>query len=73
MQPIPICACFGEFLPLLSSSAGEINVSISGDWLGQSKHFEALIANESGDIFLNIGRQDGFVPFQINSAIVIIH
>ncbi len=26
MQPISFCACFGEFLPLLSSSAGEINV-----------------------------------------------
>ncbi len=26
MQPIPIAACFGEFLPLLSSSAGEIHV-----------------------------------------------
>ncbi len=26
MQPIPIVACFGEFLPLLSSSAGEIHV-----------------------------------------------
>ncbi len=25
MQPIPIVACFGEFLPLLSSSAGEIH------------------------------------------------
>ncbi len=24
MQPIPIVACFGEFLPLFSSSAGEI-------------------------------------------------
>ncbi len=26
MQPIPIVACFGEFLPLLFSSAGEIHV-----------------------------------------------
>ncbi len=26
MQPIPIVTCFGEFLPLLSSSAGEIHV-----------------------------------------------
>ncbi len=26
MQPIPIVACFGEFLPLLSFSAGEIHV-----------------------------------------------
>ncbi len=26
MQPIPIVACFGEFLPLLSSSAGESHV-----------------------------------------------
>ncbi len=26
MQPIIIFACFGEFLPLLSSSAGEIRV-----------------------------------------------
>ncbi len=26
MQPIPSVACFGEFLPLLSSSAGEIHV-----------------------------------------------
>ncbi len=26
MQPISIAACFGEFLPLLSSSAGEIHV-----------------------------------------------
>ncbi len=26
MQPIPIVACFGEFVPLLSSSAGEIHV-----------------------------------------------
>ncbi len=26
MQPFPIVACFGEFLSLLSSSAGEINV-----------------------------------------------
>ncbi len=34
--------------------------------------YEAL-PNESGGIFLNIGRQDGFVPFQINSATVIIH
>ncbi len=34
--------------------------------------FEALI-NESGGIFLNIGRQDGFVSFQIHSSTVIIH
>ncbi len=34
--------------------------------------YEALL-NESGDIFLNIGGQDGFVPFQIHSATVIIH
>ncbi len=26
MQPIPIVACFGEFLHLLSSSAGESHV-----------------------------------------------
>ncbi len=26
MQPIPIVACFGEFLPLLKSSKGEIYV-----------------------------------------------
>ncbi len=26
MQPITIIVCFGEFLPLLSSSAGEIHV-----------------------------------------------
>ncbi len=26
MQPIPIVSCFGEFPPLLSSSAGEIHV-----------------------------------------------
>ncbi len=26
MQPIPIVACFGEFIPLLSSSDGEIHV-----------------------------------------------
>ncbi len=26
MQPIPIGACLGEFLSLLSSSAGEIHV-----------------------------------------------
>jgi len=26
MQPIPTVACFGEFLSLVSSSAGEINV-----------------------------------------------
>ncbi len=26
MQPLPIVACFGEFLPLLSSSASEIHV-----------------------------------------------
>ncbi len=26
MQPIPIVTCFGEFLPLFSSSAGEILV-----------------------------------------------
>ncbi len=26
MQPIPIVACFGEFLSLLSSAAGEIHV-----------------------------------------------
>ncbi len=26
MQPIPIVTCFEEFLPLLSSSAGEIHV-----------------------------------------------
>ncbi len=25
MQPIPIVTCFGEFLSLLSSSAGEIH------------------------------------------------
>ncbi len=29
--------------------------------------YEAL-PNESGGIFLNIGRQDGFVPFQIHSV-----
>ncbi len=57
MQPIPIVACLGEFLPLLSSSFTQ---------------YEAL-PNESGVIFLNIGRQYGFVPFQINSATVIIH
>ncbi len=28
MQPIPIVACFGEFLPLLSSSAGELHVQL---------------------------------------------
>ncbi len=26
MQPISFCACFGEFLPLLPSAAGEIHV-----------------------------------------------
>ncbi len=26
MQPIPTVSCFGEFVPLLSSSAGEIHV-----------------------------------------------
>ncbi len=26
MQPFPIVACFGEFLSLLSSTAGEIHV-----------------------------------------------
>ncbi len=26
MQPIPIVACFGEFLPIFSSSAGEFHV-----------------------------------------------
>ncbi len=31
--------------------------------------YEAL-PNESGGIFLNIGRQDGFVHFQINSAVI---
>ncbi len=34
--------------------------------------YEAL-PNESGGIFVNIGRQDGLVPFQIHSATVIIH
>ncbi len=34
--------------------------------------YEAL-PNESGGIFLNIGRQDDFVPFQMNSASVIIN
>ncbi len=47
MQPIKIVACFGEFLPLLSSSAGEIHVQsdLNLEWLGQSKtfHFFALI------------------------------
>ncbi len=48
MQPIPIVACFGEFLSLFSSSAGDIHVQFgfkSGDWLGQSKtfHLFALI------------------------------
>ncbi len=55
MQPIPIVACFGEFLPWLSSSAG----FKSGDWLGQSKtfHLFALInsltelAGCSGSLF----------------------
>ncbi len=97
MQPIPIVACFGEFLPLLSSSAGEIHVqsdlnleidsgdlklSISFpykllDWTGRVfwvivlMQYEAY-PNNPGGSFLNIGRQDGFVPFQIHSASVII-
>ncbi len=28
MQLTPIVACFGEFLPLLSSSAGDIHVQL---------------------------------------------
>ncbi len=92
MQPITLVACLGEFLPLLSPSAGEIHVqsdlnlesdfgnvrlSISFykclDWTGRVlMQYEAL-PNESGGILLNIGRQDGFVPFQIHSATVIIH
>ncbi len=48
MQPIPIVACFGKFLPLLSSSAGEIHVQSDLNLeidLGQSKtfHLFALI------------------------------
>ncbi len=62
MQPIPTVACFGEFLPLLSSSAGEIHVQLD-------LNLEIDLSN----LRLNIGRQDGFVPFQINSATVIIH
>ncbi len=31
--------------------------------------YEAL-SNSFGGIFLNIGRQDGFISFQINSATV---
>ncbi len=48
------------------------------DWTGRVflvivlMQYEA-IPKESGGIFLNIGRKDGFVPFQINSATVIIH
>ncbi len=94
MQPIPTVACFGEFLPLLSSSAGEIHVQLDLNleidlsnlrlsislplyipwlfWVIVLMQYETL-SNESGGIFLNIGRQDGFVPFQINSATVIIH
>ncbi len=41
-------------------------------WLIVLMQYEAL-PNESGGIFLNIGRQDSFVPFQIHSATVIIH
>ncbi len=94
MKPIPIVPCFGEFLPLLSSSAAEIHVqsdfnleiylgnlrlSISLPlyipwlfWVIVPMQYEAL-PNESGGIFLNISRQDGFVSFQMNSATVIIH
>ncbi len=86
--------CFGDFLPLLSSSAAEIHVqsdlnleidlcnlrlSISKflDWTGRVFWVIVLMQyeapKESGGIFLNIAGQDGFVPFQINSATVIIH
>ncbi len=41
-------------------------------WVIVLMQYEAL-PNESGGIFLNIGRQDGFVSFQINSATVIMH
>ncbi len=46
MQPIPIVACFGEFLPLLFSWWNSCSIRFeSADWLGQSKtfHFFALI------------------------------
>ncbi len=35
--------------------------------------YEALANEAGGIILLNIDRQDGFVPFQINSATVIIY
>ncbi len=47
MQTIPIVACFGEFLPLLPSAAGEIHVQsdLIMIIINQSKtfHFFALI------------------------------
>ncbi len=46
MQPIPSVACFGEFVPLLSSSAGEIHVQSELNLeidLGKTFHFFALI------------------------------
>ncbi len=45
MQPIPIVACFGEFLSLLSSSAGEIHVQSDLNLeidLGKTKTFMSL-------------------------------
>ncbi len=50
MQPIPIIACFGEFLPLLFSWWNSCSIGFkSGDWLGQSsvhKHsFKTLLAH----------------------------
>ncbi len=40
------------------------------DWTGRV--FWVTVPNESGGVFLNIGRQDGFVPFLIHSATVFI-
>ncbi len=47
MQLIPIVACFGEFLPLLCSSAGEVHVqsdlNLEIDFQSKTFHFLALI------------------------------
>ncbi len=98
MQPIPIVACFVEFLLLFSSSAAEIHVQSDLNLeidLGNLRlsiylplyipwlNWQGVLGRSSDAIwstsqliwwhFLNIGSQDGFVPFQINSATVIIH
>ncbi len=40
-------------------------------WVTVLRQYEAL-PNESGGVLLNIGRKDGFVPFLIHSATIII-